>query len=161
MTMQHLSEVVGRSERPTPGAVRRLFPGRIVNESAGLISLEAPESVPQGGLVSLSLRVNWSLVLAKAIAHLYVVADRPRDPLLARVALLPDVVPPHVTVTLRLDHSTDISAVVECGDGTVLHLQRRVRVVPSTDPEHAPCANREPIGPLRAPSARTQGGERP
>jgi predicted secreted protein len=162
--MQQLSERGGRSAtppRPAPGAVRRLFPGRVINEGGGLIVLEAPAAVAPGRPVSLSVRVDWFLVLAKAIAHLYVIADRSRDPVLARVALLPDVVPPHVSVTCRLDRSTDISAVVECGDGTVLHLHRWVRVVPSGKHELAACADREPFCPLRALIARTQGGGRP
>ena len=159
VVMHHLSEKDERSaDRPTPGPVRRLFPGRVINEGGGLIAFETPAMVAPGRPVSLSVRVNWSLVLTKAIAHLYVIADRPRDPVLARVALLPDVVPPHVSVTCRLDRSTDISAVVECGDGTVLYLQRRVRVVPSGEHEQAACANRQQSCPLRTLITRTQGG---
>ncbi len=53
---------------PVPGTSRRFFPGRVINEGAGLITLEVPEAVPHGSPLSLSVRVNWSLVVAKAIA---------------------------------------------------------------------------------------------
>lgn len=143
---------------PAPGTPRRFFAGRVINEGAGLITLEVPEAVPHGSPLSLSVRVNWSLVVAKAIAYLYVIADRHREPVLARVALLPDVVPPHVSVTARLDRSTDISAVVECGDGTLLQVRRWVRVVPTGENGETPCTSRERFCPLRALAARTQGG---
>lgn len=146
---------------PVPGTSRRFFPGRVINEGAGLITLEVPEAVPHGSPLSLSVRVNWSLVVAKAIAHLYVIADRHRDPVLARVALLPDVVPPHVSVTACLDRSTGISAVVECGDGTLLEVRRWVRVVPSAENEETLCTSRERFCPLRALAARMQGGVTP
>jgi predicted secreted protein len=142
---------------PGPGALRPSFTGRVINDGAGLITLDAPESVSHGRPLSLSVRVNWSLVVAKAIAHLYVIADGQRDPVLARVALLPDVVPPYVSVTACLEHSTDISAVVECGDGTLLQVRRRVRVEPAGRNDEAPCINQERYCPLRALAARMQG----
>jgi predicted secreted protein len=160
MAMRSLSEAAGRrveGVKSDPGALRRFFPGRVINDGEGLITLEAPEAAPHGRPLSVSIRVNWSLVVAKAIAHLYVIADGHRDPMLARVALLPDVVPPYVSVTVCLEHSTDISAVVECGDGTLLQVRRRVRVVRAGTSEEAPCASQERFCPLRALVARTQG----
>jgi len=160
MAMRSLSETAGgrvEGVMPGSGAPRRFFAGRVINDGAGLITLEAPEAISYGQPLSLSVRVNWSLVVAKAIAHLYVIADGHRDPMLARVALLPDVVPPYVSVTACLERSTDITAVVECGDGTLLQVRRRVRVVRSGTSEEAPCASQERFCPLRALVARTQG----
>jgi len=144
MAMRSLSETAGRrveGVKSDPGALRRFFAGRVINDGAGLITLEAPEAISHGQPLSLSVRVNWSLVVAKAIAHLYVIADGHRDPMLARVALLPDVVPPYVSVTACLERSTDISAVVECGDGTLLQVRRWVRVMPSAGIKEIPCAS--------------------
>jgi predicted secreted protein len=160
MAMRSFSETAGQRiepVKPDPGALRRFFTGRVINDGAGLILLEAPEAVPHGRPLSLSVRVNWSLVVAKAIAHLYVIADGQRDPVLAHVALLPDVVPPYVSVTAYLERSTDISAVVECGDGTLLQVRRRIRVVPAGRSEEAPSVSRERFCPLRALTARMKG----
>jgi predicted secreted protein len=146
MAMQSFSETAGwRVERVTPhsSALCGFFAGRVINDGAGLITLETPAAVLLGRPLSLSVRVNWSLVVAKAIAHLYIIADGHRDPLLARVALLPDVVPPYVDVIAHLERSTDISAVVECGDGTLLQVRRWVRVMPSTGTEETSCDSQE------------------
>ena len=159
MAMRSPSETAGRRvERLTPDpSVRRFFAGRVINDGAGLITLETPEAVSHGRPLSLSVRVNWSLVVAKAIAYLYIIADGHREPVLARVALLPDVVPPYVDVIAHLERSTDISAVVECGDGTLLEVRRWVRVMPSTGIEEISCDSQAKFCPLRALAARTQG----
>jgi hypothetical protein len=53
-------------------------------------------SLAAGGLhrdLSEPVSPNWQLVLAKAVARLYLIADGTRDPLLASILLLPDSVP--------------------------------------------------------------------
>lgn len=110
--------------------VSRLFDGREVHDGTGMIALGLPPLVERAAPVSVSVEVNWPMVLAKAVARLYLIADRNRDPLLARVALLPDVVPPHVCLSVRLDGATYVRAIVECGDGTLLGVKRWVWVMP-------------------------------
>jgi len=101
-----------------------------IDEGIGLIKLDVPHFVTGEGHVSISVEVNWSLVLAKAVARLYLVADGNRRPLLASIPLIPGVVPPLVCVTSRLEDSADVRAIVECGDGTLLQVRRWVWVMP-------------------------------
>jgi predicted secreted protein len=112
-------------------ALTRLFGGRVINQGAGMIALDAPCSVAAGADLTLSVIVNWAVVLAKAVAHLYVIADENHRPLLARTPLLPDLVPPHVWLKVRLDASGYVRAVVECGDGTLLQVARWIWVMPA------------------------------
>ena len=95
-----------------------------------MIQLNVPHVATPGDDVPLSVEVNWWLVLTKAVARLYLIADGNRDPLLTSVSLIPDLVPPHVRINVRLDASTDVRAVVECGDGSLLQVRRWVRVTP-------------------------------
>src|SRR5262245_16564989 len=115
---------------PGGAIVRRLFGARVIDDGAGMIQLDVPHAARRGADVPLSVEVNWWLVLAKAVARLYVIADGNRYPLLTSVSLIPDLVPPHVFIKVRLDASTDVRAVVECGDGTLLQVRRWVRVTP-------------------------------
>jgi predicted secreted protein len=110
--------------------ISRLFGTRVINDGTGMIQLELPHLVSQEADVPLSVQVNWSLVLTKAVARLYVIADGNRNALLTSVSLIPDLVPPHVCMNVRLDGSTHVRAVVECGDGTLLQVRRWVRVLP-------------------------------
>ena len=86
--------------------VGRLFGTRVINDGTGMIHLELPHLVRQGASVPLSVQVNWSLVLTKAVARLYLIADGNRNALLTAVSLIPDLVPPHVCLDVRLDRST-------------------------------------------------------
>lgn len=51
-------------------------------------------------------------------------------PLLAKITLLPDIVPPHADIEVRLEAATHVRAAVRCGDGTALQVQRWVWVIP-------------------------------
>jgi predicted secreted protein len=115
---------------PGGDIVKRLFGARVIDDGAGMIQLDVPHVARRGDDVPLSVEVNWWLVLTKAVARLYLIADGNRNPLLTSVSLIPDLVPPHVCINVRLDGSTDVRAVVECGDGTLLQVRRWVRVTP-------------------------------
>jgi predicted secreted protein len=115
---------------PGEEIVRRLFGARVIDDGAGMIQLDVPHVTRRGDDVPLSVEVNWWLVLTKAVARLYLIADGNRNPLLSSVSLIPDLVPPHVRINVRLDGNTDVRAVVECGDGTLLQVRRSVRVMP-------------------------------
>src|SRR5260370_30158387 len=71
------------------------------------------------------------MVLADAFAHLYLIADRNAVPLLAKFTLLPDIVPPHLSLEVRLDVATHVRVLVQCGNGTALQVKRWVWVMPS------------------------------
>jgi predicted secreted protein len=125
---------------PTPAssgaspAICRLFGTRVVNDGTGMIQLDVPHIVTREADCPVSVQVNWGLILANAVARLHLIADGNRDPLLTSIALIPDMVPPHVCINVRLDDSTDVHAVVECGDGTLLEVRRWVWVMPP-DPD--------------------------
>jgi predicted secreted protein len=101
-----------------------------IDDGTGMIKLDVPHFATGEGPVSISVEVNWSLVLTKAVARLYLVADGNRHPLLASIPLIPGVVPPLVCVSARLEDSADVRAIVECGDGTLLQVRRWVWVMP-------------------------------
>ena len=102
-----------------------------INDGAGLIKLDVPCFVEQTGELSISVQVSWPMVLAKAVARLYLIADGNEHPLLARVSLIPDLVPPHVSLTTHLEQSSLVRALVECGDGELLEVSRWVWVMPA------------------------------
>jgi predicted secreted protein len=114
-----------------------LFRGHAVHDGAGMIKLDLPHIVERGAPTLVSIAVNWPMVLANAVARLYLIADLNAVPLVAKITLLPDIVPPHLAFEVRLEAATHLRALVQCGDGTVLQVKRWVWVVPppgSVDP---------------------------
>jgi predicted secreted protein len=117
-----------------PAALAGLCRGHAVYDGAGMIKLELPHIVEGGAPILVSVAVNWPMVLANAFAHLYLIADRNAVPLLAKFTLLPDIVPPHLSLEVRLDVTTHVRALVQCGNGTALQVKRWVWVMPSFRP---------------------------
>lgn len=115
-----------------PVALARLFCGQAINDGGGMIRLELPHIVERGVRTLASIQVNWPMVLANAVARLYVIADLNAAPLLAKITLLPDIVPPHLALEVRLEAATHVRAVVQCGNGTLLQVKRWVWVMPSS-----------------------------
>jgi predicted secreted protein len=107
-----------------------LFGGHAVHDGAGMIKLELPHIVERGALTLVSVVVNWPIVLANAVARLYLIADLNAVPLLAQITLPPDIVPPHLAFEVRLETATYLRALVQCGNGTVLQVRRWVWVIP-------------------------------
>jgi len=118
-------------DRRAAAVLARVHGGQAINNGDGMIKLETACLASAFGATRVSVEVNWSMVLAKAVAHLYLIADGNREPLLARVPLIPDLVPPHVCIDVRLEQSCHVRAVVECGDGALLEVKRWVWVMPS------------------------------
>jgi hypothetical protein len=56
---------------PRGEIVRRLFGARVIDDGAGMIRLSVPHVAQRDVPVPLSVEVNWSLVLTKAVARLY------------------------------------------------------------------------------------------
>lgn len=125
--------------RPAAGVdtISRMFGASVINDGAAMIQLDVPHTVARDADVPVSVRVSWPLILTKAVARLHLIADGNRVPLLTSIPLIPDMVPPHVCVKVRLDDATDVRAVVECGDGTLLQVKRWVSVMPADPDEHA------------------------
>lgn len=113
-----------------PGILAGLFRGHAIHDGAGMIKLDLPHIVERGAPVLVSIAVNWHMVLANAVARLYLVADLNAIPLLAKITLLPDIVPPHLALEVRLEGATHLRALVQCGDGTVLQVKRWIWVMP-------------------------------
>lgn len=127
----------GSTRRPGPSAddeipvtLAGLFGGHAVHDGAGMIKLELPHIVERGALTMVSVVVNWPIVLANAVARLYLIADLNAVPLLAKITLPPDIVPPHLAFEVRFEAGTQLRALVQCGDGTVLQVRRWVSVIP-------------------------------
>lgn len=127
----------GSPRRPGPPAddevpvtLAGLFGDHAVHDGTGMIKLELPHIVERGAPTLVSVAVNWPIVLANAVARLYLIADFNAVPLLAQITLLPDIIPPHLAFEVRLEAATHLRALVQCGDGTVLQVRRWVWVIP-------------------------------
>jgi sulfur-oxidizing protein SoxY len=118
---------LGRNE-PLDAALKRVFGGRPMKDGSGMIRLDVPLIAENGSVVPVSVEVNAPMTPQSYVKHIYIVADKNRIPIVTRVALTPESGQAYMGANIRLGETTDVRAVVEQSDGTLLVARREVKV---------------------------------
>src|SRR5213592_513861 len=101
---QGQSQALGLQESVQDG-LKRVFGGRPMKDGAALIKLDIPPIAENGAVVPVSVEVNAPMTPASHVKSIWIVADK-----------------------IRLGETTDVSAIVEQSDGTLLTAKREVKV---------------------------------
>jgi sulfur-oxidizing protein SoxY len=109
-------------------ALKRVFGGRPMKDGAGLIKLDVPPIAENGAVVPVSVEVNAPMTPAAYVKSIWIVADKNRIPIVAKATLTPDAGQAFVGANIRLGETTDVRAIVEQSDGTLLTAKREVKV---------------------------------
>jgi sulfur-oxidizing protein SoxY len=115
-------------EESVDGTMKRLFGARAIKDGASAIKIELPLIAENGAVVPVAVEVTAPMTLQSYVKTVYVIADKNRRPLNARFNLTPSMGQAYVATNLRLGESTDVRAVAEMSDGTLLMAKRDVKV---------------------------------
>jgi sulfur-oxidizing protein SoxY len=118
---------LGQNE-PLETALKRVFGGRPMKDGSGVIKLDVPLIAENGAVVPVSVEVNAPMTAQTYVKHIYIVADKNRIPIVTRVSLTPASGQAYMGANIRLGETTDVRAVVEQSDGTLLAVKREVKV---------------------------------
>jgi sulfur-oxidizing protein SoxY len=121
------AQALGQNE-PLDAALKRVFGGRPMKDGSGMIKLDIPLIAENGAVVPVGVEVNAPMTPQSYVKHIYIVADKNRIPIVARVALTPASGQAYVGANIRLGETTDVRAIVEQSDGTLLAVKREVKV---------------------------------
>src|SRR5438445_12886391 len=124
---QGQSQALGLQESVQDG-LKRVFGGRAMKDGAALIKLDIPPIAENGAVVPVNVEVNAPMTPASYVKTIWIVADKNRIPIVARATLTPDAGQAFVGTHIRLGETTDVRAVVEQSDGTLLTAKREVKV---------------------------------
>jgi sulfur-oxidizing protein SoxY len=97
-------------------------------EPSDKVKLDAPEIAENGAVVPVNVEVTAPMTPASYIKTIWIVADKNRIPIVARATLTPEAGHAFVGTNIRLGETTDVRAVVEQSDGTLLTAKREVKV---------------------------------
>jgi sulfur-oxidizing protein SoxY len=109
-------------------ALKRVFGGRPIKDAGATIKLDVPLIAENGAVVPIAVEVNAPMTPQSYVKHVYIVADKNRIPVITRVALTPESGQAYVGATVRLGETTDVRAIAEQSDGTLLQARREVKV---------------------------------
>jgi sulfur-oxidizing protein SoxY len=124
---QEASQPLGRQESVQDG-LKRVFGGRPMKDGSAIIKLDIPPIAENGAVVPVSVEVNAPMTPASYVKNIWIVADKNRIPIVAKATLTPDAGQAFVGANIRLGETTDVRAVVEQSDGTLLTAKREVKV---------------------------------
>ena len=115
-------------EEPVDVTMKRLFAGRTIKDGSSTINIDLPLIAENGAVVPISVDVDAPMTPQSYVKAIYIVSDKNRRPLNAKFSLTPAAGQAFVGTNLRLGESTDVRAVVEMSDGTLLQAKREVKV---------------------------------
>ena len=109
-------------------ALKRLFGTRPMKDGSALVKLDIPLIAENGAVVPVNVEVQSPMTAQNYVKGIYVVADKNRIPVVTYVALSPDAGQAFMGENIRLGETTDVRAIVEQNDGTLLVVKREVKV---------------------------------
>lgn len=102
---------------------KALFPGRSMQDGAGIVKLDAPPRALDAALVPITV----DLSTVKPIKGVYVVIDNNPSPLAAHFTFGPKADPRTLKMRVRVDAYTDMHAIAESQDGHLFVATRYVK----------------------------------
>jgi sulfur-oxidizing protein SoxY len=109
-------------------ALKRLFGTRPIKDGSALVKLDIPLIAENGAVVPVNVEVQSPMTPQSYVKGIYVIADKNRIPVVTYVALTPEAGQAFVGENIRLGETTDVRAIVEQSDGTLLTVKREVKV---------------------------------
>ncbi len=109
-------------------ALKRLFGTRPIKDGGALVKLDIPLIAENGAVVPVNVEVQSPMTPQSYVKGIYVIADKNRIPVVTYVALTPEAGQAFVGENIRLGETTDVRAIVEQSDGTLLAVKREVKV---------------------------------
>jgi sulfur-oxidizing protein SoxY len=111
--------------------LKRLFGNRPINPADGKIKLDLPLIAEDGGNVGVSVDANLPMTPTSYVSNMYIISDKNRRPLLAKLSFTPEAGKASIATSIRLATTTDVRAIVEMNDGALYSASRHVRVTVS------------------------------
>jgi sulfur-oxidizing protein SoxY len=115
-------------EEKVEATLKRLFGGRPIKDGSSVIKLDLPLIAENGAVVPVTVEVQSPMTPANYVKHIYVISDKNRRPMNVKFTLTPAMGAAVVGANLRLGETTDVRAVAELSDGTLLMTKREVKV---------------------------------
>jgi sulfur-oxidizing protein SoxY len=115
-------------EETVEATMKRVFGGKPMGDGAAILKLEVPEIAENGAVVPIRAEGMAAPTPQKHIKKIYFVVDKNRRPLSATFSFSADGAKPLVGTNLRLNSTTDIQAIAEMNDGSLVKVVKNVKV---------------------------------
>jgi sulfur-oxidizing protein SoxY len=108
--------------------LKRLFGDRPLKPAGDLVKFEAPMIAENGAVVPIRVDVDLPMAGDEYVKNIYIISDKNRRPLNARVSLTPQSGKASMGTNIRLASTTDVRAIAETSKGALYEAKREVKV---------------------------------
>ncbi|MDX1486940.1 MAG: thiosulfate oxidation carrier protein SoxY [Acidiferrobacterales bacterium] len=115
-------------EETVEATLKRLFGNRTLNAAGNKIKLDLPLIAENGAVVPIKIDANLPMAANNYVKSIYIIADKNRRPLNARVNFTPDAGKAYFAANIRLGKSGNVRAIAEMSDGTLYQAIQDVKV---------------------------------
>jgi sulfur-oxidizing protein SoxY len=115
-------------EEAVEATMKRLFGGRPIKDGTATVKLDVPLIAENGAVVPVTVEVQAPMTAQSYVKAVYIISDKNRRPLNAKFNLTPAMGQAYVGTNMRLGESTDVRAIAEMNDGSLLQAKREVKV---------------------------------
>lgn len=135
---------------PWPALATQIFPDRILQDGAALLTIDAPYRAEDAAVVPVSLRTTLAADDPRQVRKITLVIDANPSPVAAAFTLEADAGIDTISTRVRVDDYTNIHAVAELSDGKLYSVARYVKAAGGCSaPALKQTADDIPIGTLR------------
>ncbi len=108
--------------------LERLFGKRPLQAMGDRIKVELPLIAENGAVVPVRIESNLPMDANNYVKNIYIITDKNRRPLNARIALTPDSGKLAVATNIRMGATSDVRVIAEMSDGTLYQFKQEVKV---------------------------------
>jgi sulfur-oxidizing protein SoxY len=108
--------------------LKRLFGDRPLQPAGDKVKFDAPMIAENGAVVPVRVDVDLPMAGDDYVKSIYIISDKNRRPLNARVSLTPESGKASVGTNIRLASTTDVRAIAETSKGALYETKREVKV---------------------------------
>ena len=115
-------------EETVEATITRLFGSRTLNPAGDKIKLELPLIAENGAVVPIKIESTLPMTSSNYVKSIYIITDKNRRPLNAKVNFTPESGKAYFAANLRLGKSGNVRAIAEMSDGTLYQAMQEVKV---------------------------------
>lgn len=115
-------------EEKVDATMKRLFGGRPIKDAGSMLKIEIPLIAENGAVVPITVEASIPMTPQSYVKNIYIISDNNRRPLNAKFSFTPEAGRAFVGTNVRLGGTTDVRAIAEMSDGTLLMAKREVKV---------------------------------
>jgi sulfur-oxidizing protein SoxY len=108
--------------------LQRLFAGRPLQPAGDRLKLEAPMIAENGSVVPVKIDSKLPMTPNEYVKHVYIIADKNRRPLNAKLTLTPEAGSASLATNVRLAATSDVRVIAEMNDGRLFEAKQEVKV---------------------------------